>query len=96
MDNVGIMAYRNVARDDDGIIALARRLLEYGNGTRAKVFVGVETSPVASVEFPKLTFDGRTNEDMDHELALAHEAFTGHSSYSGFSIHHYVPYRKRF
>lgn len=96
VDNVGIMGYRNVATGDDGIIALARPLLEYGNGTKAKVFVGVETSPLASVELPKLTFDGRSNAEMDRELALAHEAFTGHSSYAGFAIHHYVPYRQRF
>lgn len=96
VDNVGIMDYRNVAGGNDGIIAHARGLLEYASGTKAKVFVGVETSPVAAVGLPKLTFDGRSNAEMEHELALAHAAFTGDSSYAGFAIHHYVPYRDRF
>ena len=43
-----------------------------------------------------VTFDGRTNAEMDHEMALAHAAFTGHRSYAGFAIHHYGPYRERY
>ena len=96
VDNVGIMDYRNVAGGDDGIIAHARDLLAYANGTRATVFVGVETSPVAPGALPKLTFDGRSNAEMERELALAQAAFTGHRSYAGFAIHHYLPYRERF
>ena len=96
VDNVGVMDYRNVARGSDGIIAHAQGLLAYANGTRAKVFVGVETSSVAEVELPKLTFDGRTNAEMDHEIGVAHAAFLGHRSYAGFAIHHYGPYRERY
>ena len=90
------MDYRNVAGGDDGIIAHARGLLEYGNRTAAKIFIGVETSPVSRVELPKLTFDGRSNAEMEHELALADAAFRAQESYAGFAIHHYVPYRERF
>lgn len=96
VDNVAIMAYRNEAAGDDGIIALARPLLEHGKRTPARIFVGVETSSVASVELPNLTFDGRSNEAMDHQLALADAAFTRDGGYAGFAIHHYVPYRNRF
>ena len=96
VDNVGLMDYRNVARGDDGIIAHARAVLDYADGKPSKVFVGVETSPVARVELPKLTFDGRSNAEMERELALARDAFIGHQSFAGFAIHHYVPYRQRF
>jgi hypothetical protein len=96
VDNVGIMDYRNMAGGDDGIIAHARALLEYGDRTKARVFVGVETSSVESVGLPKLTFAGRSNAEMDHELAVAHAAFSADKSYAGFAIHHYVPYRTRF
>jgi hypothetical protein len=96
VDYVGLMGYRNVAGGSDGIIAHARSLIEYGNGTRAKVFVGVETSPVAAAEAPKLTFGGRSNAEMDRELALVHAAFIGHPSYAGFAIHHYASYRDRY
>jgi hypothetical protein len=96
VDNVGIMDYRNVAAGTDGIIAHARTLLEYGNGTKAKVFVGVETSPVPVAELAKLTFDGRSNAEMEHELGVAHAALADHRSYAGFAIHHYGAYRGRF
>jgi hypothetical protein len=96
VDNVGVMAYRNVAAGTDGIVAHAKDLLTYANGTNAKVLVAVETSPVERVEMPKLTFDGRSNAQMEAELAVAHEAFSGHRSYAGFAIHHYEPYRRRF
>lgn len=96
VDNVGIMDYRNMAGGDDGIIAHARELLEYGSGTNTTVFVGVETSPVARVELPKLTFDGRSNAEMDDQLALVHAAFSGQKSFAGFAIHHYLSYRDRF
>ena len=96
VDNAGIMDYRNVALGDDGIIAHARALLTYGNATKAKMFVGVETGSIASVGLPKMTFDGRSNAEMDHELAVAQAAFANDSSYVGFAIHHYVPYRARF
>ena len=96
VDNVGIMAYRNVAAGDDGIIAHARALLEYGNGTKVKILVGVDTSPVDRVELPKLTFAGRSNAEMDAELGVALAAFAGQNSYAGFAIHHYDPYRQRF
>lgn len=96
VDNVGIMDYRNVAAGQDGIIALARPLLEHGNARGVKVFVGVETSPVAQVELPKLTFAGRSNAEMERELAVAHAALEHYGSYAGFAIHHYAPYRERF
>ena len=96
VDNVGIMDYRNVAGGDDGLIAHARALVEYGNVARAKVFIGVETSPLAQVELPKLTFDGRTNAEMEHELALAEAAFARQPSYAGLAIHHYSAYRDRY
>ena len=96
VDNVGIMDYRNVALGDDGIVAHARTLLSYGNTANTKVFVGVETASVSRVGLPKLTFDGRSNAEMDRELAIAHDAFASDPSYAGFAIHHYLPYRARF
>ena len=96
VDNVGIMDFRNFALGNDGIVAHARSLLAYGNATRARVFVGVETGPLERVGLPKLTFDGRSNAQMEHELALAHAVFASDPSYAGFAIHDYASYRARF
>ncbi len=52
LDNVGIMDYRNVSAGRDGIIAHARDLLEYADRvSRAKVYVGVETSSSADATY---------------------------------------------
>ena len=67
--------------DNYGIIAYACGLLEYGKRTKVKILVGLETSPVARVELPKLTFDGRSNAEFNAELAVAHASFTGQKSY---------------
>jgi hypothetical protein len=48
LDNVGIMDYRNTAGGPDGLIAHATDLLAYADrARRARIFVGVETSPAA-------------------------------------------------
>jgi hypothetical protein len=96
VDNAGVMAYRNVAGGSDGIIAHASELLKYGTGTGAKIFVGVETSPLEKAEPRQLTFGGHSNARMNRELALAHAAFIGQPSYAGFAIHHYASYRDRY
>jgi hypothetical protein len=45
LDNVGIMDYRNSAQGSDGMIAHARALLSYAeSASRAKIYVGIETS----------------------------------------------------
>jgi len=96
VDNVGVMAYSNAAGGDNGLIAHVRSLVKYGNGTRASVFVGVETSSADRLESPRLTFDGTSNDQMERELAAAQAAFSGDKSYAGFAIHHYLPYLARF
>jgi hypothetical protein len=96
VDNVAVMDYRNAAGGDDGLIAHARGLLDYANGTGARVFVGVETSPAERLEHPKLTFDGRSNDQMERELAAAQATFANHQSYAGFAIQNYVSYFARF
>jgi hypothetical protein len=45
---------------------------------------------------PKLTFAGRSNEEMDRELRAAEAAFARHRSYLGIAVHHYDTYRARF
>jgi hypothetical protein len=61
VDNVGIMDYRNVASGRDGLIAHATELLTYANGTKARVFVGVETSRGTTESYWFLTGVSRAN-----------------------------------
>jgi len=42
-DNVGIMAYRNFASGEDGIINCAQKEIEYAESAKKEVYIGVET-----------------------------------------------------
>jgi hypothetical protein len=42
---------------------------------------------------PKLTFAGKTLDEMERELAAAETQFLSHSSYEGIAVHHYASYR---
>ena len=48
------------------------------------------------VMLPKLTFAGKTNDEMSRELQVAERAFARHRSYAGVAIHDYATYRARF
>lgn len=56
----------------------------------------VTTVSASRVMLAKLTFAGRSNAEMDRELARAESAFSAHRSYAGIAIHHYDSYRVRF
>jgi hypothetical protein len=45
---------------------------------------------------PKLTFAGRSNEEMDRELVIAERSFGMFAGWAGMAIHHYGSYRARF
>ena len=51
---------------------------------------------VSRVMLPKLTFAGKTNEDMERELASAEADLGAHASYAGIAVHHWEAYRARF
>lgn len=47
------------------------------------------------VMLPKITFAGKSNDEMSKELQAAERAFTRHRSYAGIAIHDYATYRSR-
>ena len=48
------------------------------------------------VMLPKLTFAGKSNDDMERELSAADAQFAAHASYAGIAVHHWESYRARF
>ena len=70
VDNIGIMAYRNVAAGPDGIITLALDTIQRVERTRnVRAFVGIETEKVREGVPATITFSGKTLLDMREEIA---------------------------
>jgi hypothetical protein len=90
VDNVGIMAYRNVAAGADGIITLALDTIQRVESTRTvRAFVGIETEKVGAGEPAKVTFAGKTMRDMREEIRAAETALARYSSFLGIAVHRY-------
>lgn len=101
LDTVALMDYRNDAEGPDGLVAHASLLLlDAARARGARVYIGVETSPVANpeagiagVELPKVTFASRPAA-MEPELAVAARVFRQFPAYAGIAVHHYDAYRE--
>lgn len=90
VDNIGIMAYRNVAAGPDGIITLALDTIQRVERTRnVRAFVGIETEKVREGVPATITFAGKTVRDMREEIRVAEEALAPYSSFLGIAIHRY-------
>ncbi len=88
------------ARVDAAIRALRRegewrdpRADTFADPVSHRVFDAVRASRIM---LPKLTFAGKTNEDMERELSAAEANFATHPSYAGIAVHHWASYRSRF
>ena len=96
VDNIGIMAYRNVAGGPDGIITHAldtiRRAEKPGRNVRA--FVGVETEKVSEGVPTKITFAGKSGRELQTEVRAAEAALSRYSSFAGIAIHRYGSFRR--
>jgi hypothetical protein len=90
VDNIGIMAYRNVAAGPDGIIKLALDTIQRVERTRnVRAFVGIETEKVREGVPATITFAGKTLLDMREEIRVAEAALARYSSFLGIAIHRY-------
>ena len=95
VDNIGIMAYRNVAAGPDGIITLALDTIQRVERTRnVRVFVGIETEKVREGVPATITFAGKTLRDMRKEISAAEATFARYSSFLGIAIHRYGSLRE--
>jgi len=87
-DYITIMDYRNITEQ---IISDAQNELIYGDATGTEVVVGIETAPTN--EGPYVSFDEKTEEEMEAVLAPAEDVFETYESYGGIAIHNYDSYR---
>lgn len=90
-DYVALMDYRDHADGPDGLVALARDEMRYGERIGRPVLLGVETSPDA---LQKVSFHHLGEPGMERALEATRRAFADSPAFGGFVIHHYAAYRR--
>lgn len=91
--NVVVMAYRNAAKGNDGVIFHARTEVEYASSraSNVKVLIGQETTDVQPA---KITYYGQSATEMSNQIALIDQTFKDSSAYSGVAINDLAGYRE--
>jgi len=94
VDNVGIMAYRNVATGPQGIVSLALDTLEQADSIgHVDVFVGIETEKISEGVPESVTFARKSIRDLRTAVDIVEHVFVGRPSYAGVAVHRYVSMR---
>jgi hypothetical protein len=83
--NVVVMAYRNAARGNDGIIYHARTEVEYAQAKapRVRVIIGQELN---NVEPEKVTYYGHSATELSSQAAAVGGEFRDNRAYAGIAI----------
>lgn len=83
--NVVVMAYRNAATGNDGMIYHSRAEVEYAqsNAPHVSVLIGIETT---NVEPAKITFYGRTLTEVSSEVNIVDAEFRSAQTMKGIAI----------
>ncbi|MDF2958867.1 MAG: hypothetical protein K0S39_602 [Paenibacillus sp.] len=86
LDHITLMAYRDQADKDGGIVELVREEIETANELNKKVIVGIETNPMKD---KYTTFYGKSADYKHEQLDLIESLLADESSYYGIAIHDY-------
>ncbi len=83
--NVVVMAYRNAAQGNDGMIYLSRTEVDYAQSKAQNVDVIIGTE-VNDVEPEKITFYGKTKSELSNEVRIVTDEFSPSGVYGGIAI----------
>lgn len=90
-DSVTIMAYRNFAEGNNGIIKLVSDELEYAKKQNKRIVIGVETQKLS---LSYLSFYGLGSDFLNDVLGKVSDFYSSYESFSGFAIHKYTSWTK--
>ena len=90
-DYITLMDYRDHADGRDGIIAHAADEMAYAGRIGKTVVIGLELTPN---ELKKVTFNHRTEAELQREMAATERAYADSRAFGGFALHHYRGYRE--
>jgi len=91
--NVVVMAYRDAATGNDGIIYHSRTEIEYAQSRaqNVNIIIGVE---VTDVEPEKITFFGKTDAELSNEIKIVYDEFSKSNVLGGTAINDLEGYKK--
>ncbi|PAD32163.1 hypothetical protein CHH60_04050 [Paenibacillus sp. 7523-1] len=87
-NHVTLLAYRDNAQGNNGIIQLIEQEMNWADASGASVTVGVNTKPMPGEEFT--TFAGKGAAQLESVLAEVAESLRNHASYAGSAVHDIV------
>ena len=88
-DGIVIMAYRDTAEGDDGIIQLARNEANLAALKGRKLVIGVEPSPTES---DKVSFAEEGSAHLEIELASVRARYGPMATFAGTPVHDFDSY----
>ncbi|WP_280771942.1 hypothetical protein [Salipaludibacillus daqingensis] len=85
VDDITIMAYRNQAEGENGIIKLVEQEIQWGTDFDKNIVIAVET-----IELPEshTSFYGKNKSEMNEQLVLVNQKYKDDPSFKGFAVHH--------
>ncbi|WP_069998035.1 hypothetical protein [Cellulosilyticum sp. I15G10I2] len=83
---VVIMAYRDTAWGENGIIKLVSNEIEYAKAYGCMITIAVETQQSCEGDFVSFYEEGQSC--MNNELSLVYKHYKDSSSFDGFAVHH--------
>ncbi|HSX16267.1 MAG TPA: hypothetical protein VLF40_05735 [Candidatus Saccharimonadales bacterium] len=89
--NVVVMAYRNAARGNDGVIAHSRTEVDYAHAKapHVRVIIGQE---VTDVEPAKITYFGSSKTDLSAQFGYVRDEFKTSGTFGGIAINDLTGY----
>lgn len=82
---ITVMAYRNSASGDNGIIKLISNEMTLAKKYNDKITIAVETQKLLEASYLSFYDLGQTK--MQEQLNLVYKYYSGYSSFNGFAIH---------
>ncbi|NUU78855.1 hypothetical protein [Paenibacillus xylanilyticus] len=87
-NHVTLLAYRDNAQGNNGIIQLIEQEMNWADASGASVTVGVNTKPMPGEEFT--SFAGKGAAQLESVMAEVAETLRDHTSYAGSAVHDIV------
>lgn len=91
VDGVSVMAYRDQADGDNGIVTLSATEVDYAGKYGKKAVIAVETMNI--LETPYITFYEEGEAYMRSELAKVSSSFASKTGFGGTAVHYYDSWR---
>ncbi|WNF35146.1 amidase [Bacillaceae bacterium IKA-2] len=91
VDEITIMAYRNHAIGEGGIIEISQNEIDWADKEKKKLIIAVETAPLPE---SYTSFNGTSIEEMNAELEIVKKFYLKNKSFSGVAIHHLISWQE--